>query len=54
MRIAAWLMAGLAVAMTASAEAPKTRAERLTRFPGCHSRPTSAQTAANHEEAGKK
>jgi hypothetical protein len=32
MRIAAWLMAGLAVAMSASAQAPKSRAERLAYY----------------------
>jgi len=32
MRIAPWLMAGLAVAMTASAQAPKSRAERLAYY----------------------
>jgi hypothetical protein len=32
MRIAPWLMAGLAVAMTASAQVPKSRAERLAHF----------------------
>jgi hypothetical protein len=32
MRIAPWLMAGLAAAMTASAQAPKSRAERLAYY----------------------
>ena len=51
MRIAAWLMAGMAVAMTASAQAPQSRAERLAHYR--HLQKIEAQTREIFQRASE-